>query len=117
MSLIYHLVLVKRWQAWPKNTPYLPAEYEKDGFIHCTAGDELLLKVANRFCRQIEGDFVLLVIDTTKLLSPVKWEHYSDEVLDSIFPHIYGPIQPDAIVEVHQMQRTADGTFVGWSKS
>ncbi|CAF2635923.1 unnamed protein product [Rotaria sp. Silwood2] len=118
MSLIYHLAPTSRWYSWPENTPYLPAEYDKDGFIHCTSGDELMIKVANRFYKNVAGDYVLFVIDTMKLkdpASPVKWEKASE--FDSLFPHIYGPIDRKAIVEVRSVQRADDGTFVGWSIS
>jgi uncharacterized protein (DUF952 family) len=118
MSLIYHLAPATRWYSWPENEPYLPAEYEKDGFIHCTSGDELMIKVANQYYRNVPGDYVLLVIDMLKLenpASPVKWE--KSPVFDSLFPHIYGPIDRNAIVGVRSIQRADDGTFVGWSTS
>jgi uncharacterized protein (DUF952 family) len=118
MSLIYHLAPATRWYSWPTDTPYLPAEYDKDGFIHCTSGDELMIKVANQFYRNVPGDYVLLIIDTTKLkdpASPVKWESASE--FDSLFPHIYGAIDRQAVVEVRPIQRSEDGTFVGWSTS
>jgi uncharacterized protein (DUF952 family) len=118
MSLIYHLAPATRWHTWSKDKPYLPSQYDDEGFIHCTSGDELMVKVANRFYKNTSGDYVLLGIDTTKLdesTSPIKWEKATD--FDSLFPHIYGPIDHKAVVEVRLAQRTDDGTFVGWSKS
>ena len=116
MSVIYHLAPAERWNSWPKGTPYLPAEYEKDGFVHCTVGDELMIKVANQYQRKTPGDFVLLFIDTSKLkdpASPIKYEPSS--VFGSLFPHIYGAIDQNAVVDVRTVQRDDDGTFVGWS--
>ena len=118
MTLIYHLAPATRWSSWPADQPYLPAEYDKDGFIHCTSGDELMIKVANRFYRNVSGDYVLLVIDVKKLedpASPVKWEKASE--FDALFPHIYGPIDRKAVVEIRRVQRADDGTFVGWLPS
>jgi uncharacterized protein (DUF952 family) len=118
MSLIYHLAPSTRWYSWPENEPYLPAEYDKDGFIHCTSGDELMIKVANHYYRNVPGDYVLLVIDMQKLIdpaSPIKWE--TSPVFALPFPHIYGPIDRQAIVGVRPIQRSDDGTFVGWSTS
>lgn len=111
--MIYHLAPAERWRSWPRDTGYLLLEYDADGFVHCTAGDELMLKVANRFYRATPGDFVLLVIDPERLTAPLKWEASTDE-LASLFPHIYGPITSAAIVEVRAVRRDADGTFVGW---
>lgn len=118
MSLIYHLAPAARWFSWPDKKPYLPAQYEQDGFIHCTSGDELMIKIANRFYKNVPGDYVLLVIDTTKIqdpASPVKWEEATD--MKELFPHIYGAIDRNSIVEVRSVQRADDGTFVGWSTS
>jgi len=118
MTLIYHLAPATRWYSWPTDKPYLPAEYDREGFIHCTSGDELMIKVANRFYRNVPGDYVLLVINPDKLenpASPVKWESATE--FDALFPHIYGAIDRNAVVEVRRVQRADDGTFVGWSTS
>ncbi len=113
MALIYHMVPTTRWQSWPVDAPYLPAEYDNDGFVHCTAGDELMLKVANHFYTKVAGDFGLLVIDTERLTSTLKWESPTPgDTLAPLFPHIYGAINRDAIVAVRAMQRTAEGQFV-----
>jgi len=110
---IYHLAPAARWHAWPVGQPYLPDEYDADGFIHCTAGDALMIAVANRFYRTTAGDFVLLVIDPAHLTAPLKWEASSDD-LAAVFPHIYGPIDRAAVQEVHAMRRAANGEFLGW---
>jgi uncharacterized protein (DUF952 family) len=113
MTQIYHMVPTARWQTWPSDTPYLPAEYEKDGFVHCTAGDALMLKVANRFYTGVVGDFQLLVIETERLTSELKWEAPTPgDTLAPLFPHIYGPINRDAVIGVRTIQRDAEGRFV-----
>ena len=113
MTQIYHMVPTARWQTWPSDTPYLPAKYEKDGFVHCTAGDALMLKVANRFYTGVVGDFQLLVIETERLTSELKWEAPTPgDTLAPLFPHIYGPINRDAVVGVRTIQRDAEGRFV-----
>ena len=113
MDPIYHLAPAARWDAWPTVQPYLPAEYEADGFIHCSAGDAVMLAVANRFYRTTPGEFVLLVIDPAQLTAPLKWEPSSDD-LAPLFPHIYGPINRAAVHEVRAVQRADDGEFLGW---
>jgi uncharacterized protein (DUF952 family) len=113
MDTIYHLAPADRWHNWPAEQPYLPAEYDADGFVHCTAGDELMLRIANGFYRSTPGDFVLLVLDPARLTAPLKWEQSTDG-LDMLFPHIYGPIDRAAVVEVRDVRRGADGEFLGW---
>lgn len=113
MSLIYHLVTTTRWQDWPSDQPYLPAEYANDGFVHCTAGDELMIAVANRFYQNVQGDFLLLVIESERLTSPLKWEAPSPgDTLAPLFPHIYGPINRDAVVAIKTITRASDGRFL-----
>ena len=113
MDHIYHLAPAARWHNWPGDQPYLPAEYAADGFIHCTAGDALMIAVANRFYRATAGDYVLLVIDPAQLSAPLKWEPSGDD-LAALFPHIYGPIDRAAVQEVRAVLRAADGEFLGW---
>jgi uncharacterized protein (DUF952 family) len=113
MQQIYHLAPAGRWRDWPGDQAYLPAEYDAEGFIHCTAGDDLMLAVANRFYRAAPGDFVLLVIDLARLSAPVTWEAPADD-LAPLFPHIYGPIDRAAVLEVRAVRRAADGEFLGW---
>jgi uncharacterized protein (DUF952 family) len=111
--MIYHLAPAARWRDWPAGAAYLPAEYDADGFVHCTAGDELMLVVANRFYRAVSGDFVLLVIDPDRLTAPLRWERSTDG-LTPLFPHIYGPIDRAAVVEERAVRRGVDGEFLGW---
>lgn len=112
MNVIYHLAPADRWRAWPPGAPYVPAEYDADGFVHCTAGADLMLQVANRFYRHVPGAWVLLVIDPARLTAPLRWERPApDDGLAPLFPHIYGPIDAAAIVEVRPVQRSDDGTF------
>jgi len=120
MNHFYHLAPAGRWRDWPAEQAYLPAEYAADGFIHCTSGDELMLSIANRFYRDTSGEFVLLVIDPARLSAPLRWEAPAPPAgnagpdLAPLFPHIYGPIDRAAIVEVRTVRRAADGTFLGW---
>ena len=113
MDIIYHLAPAERWRDWPDGQPYLPAEYPVDGFVHCSAGDALMLRVANRFYRGVRGAFVVLEIDPARLTAPLKWEASSDD-LAAEFPHIYGPIDQAAIVAARPVCRAADGEFLGW---
>ena len=57
------------------------------------------LDVANRFYQGI-SDLVLLWIDPEKLTSEIRWEN----VDGTLFPHIYGPINLDAVSSVTDLQ-------------
>jgi uncharacterized protein (DUF952 family) len=106
--IIYHLTPADYFNALPVNQSYRPREFDRDGFIHCTKDEERLLLVANTVYRRVPGDFLLLVVDERKVASPVQYEN----VGGIMFPHIYGPLNRDAIVRVVAMGRREDGTFL-----
>ncbi|HEY3290627.1 MAG TPA: DUF952 domain-containing protein, partial [Anaerolineae bacterium] len=76
--MILHLVSKKEWDSKPASDPYAPDAFSKDGFIHCTQGEALLLQVANRFYKDVAGDFVVLEIDESKVQPALKWEAAAD---------------------------------------
>lgn len=90
-----------------------------DGFIHATAEPKFLLQVGNNFYKTVLGDWICLKIDVGKLLSKVVYEpampvgdiqsmKYDNEPL---FPHIYGSINAESVVEVFDIIRSLDGSF------
>jgi uncharacterized protein (DUF952 family) len=102
-----HLVPAAYFDACDPNAPYLPEAFERDGFIHCTDGAENVADVANRYYREDPRLFVVLVIDVAKVSSRVVYE---DDL--GIYPHIYGPLDREAIVRTAPVPRTLDGTFL-----
>ena len=114
---IYHLVAAADWQAVPAGQGYLPAAFEADGFVHCTTEPDVLLHIANSFFRAVPGEFLVLVIDPARLTAPLRYEPPSPAVTSGplagkLFPHIYGPLNPEAVMAVRTAQRAADGTFL-----
>jgi uncharacterized protein (DUF952 family) len=123
MSHILHLAPAKYFQAIPPDRPYLPIDYERERLVHCTQHAELLLQVANAFYKDMAGDFVVLVIDEDRLGAPVKYEPAAPvsggEPIPgnaTLFPHVYGPINRDAIVDVVGVRRDAQGAFTGYAR-
>lgn len=106
--IIYHMTLALAWQAHAKTEPYQVDTLASEGFIHCTREADRLVQVANQFYRQISGDFVILCIETDLLTSEVRWEAADGH----LFPHIYGPIQPKAVVAVMTFPRNPSGHFL-----
>lgn len=101
-----HLVPEPVWEAVRHCQTYQPEHYEADGFVHCTDGEQYLLGVANTFYRDDERPYVVLVLDVDRLQSPVRYDDPAQ-----IYPHIYGPVNLDAVVEVQRAVRLADGSF------
>ena len=117
-ALIHHLALASDYAASPSDQPYLPPAYAADGFIHCTQQLTVLAEVATRFYSQVSGDFLVLDIDPRRLTSELRYEPpmppapVGSPLHGVLFPHIYGPLNRNAIVTIRLAQRAPDGRFV-----
>jgi uncharacterized protein (DUF952 family) len=107
MATTYHLVPREVWDAHDK-VDYAPYSLREEGFIHCTDGMDNLAETANKHYRNDPRPFYVLTIDLGKLKS--RWQ-YDDP--QRIYPHIYGPLNREAVIRVEGMPREVDGTFVG----
>lgn len=101
MNTIYCLCPHSHWLAYEGKQQYLPRDYEQEGFIHATKGDALLCEVANRVYPDFSGTLLVLVIDEARVLSPIKYEAAKD---GRLYPHIYGPLNTDAIADIRRME-------------
>lgn len=116
--IILHLVSRAEFDATPGDRPFLTAHYANDGFIHCTSEWAVLQLVANNVYRNQPGDFVVLEVDTDRVTAPVRFEApvppppAGHPLAGHLFPHIYGPIDRDAIVAIKPVTRAPDGAFV-----
>lgn len=111
---ILHLTTRKEWRAAKQKGEYRAASLDTEGFIHCSTPEQLL-GVANAFYKDVKFPIVLW-IDTDKLVAPLKWESPvpADAFSASTFPHIYGPLNLEAVVIVTPLKRDADGTYTGF---
>ncbi len=92
--LIYHIVLPGIWEAIKANTFYEAASLADEGFIHCSYWDQLDAVIERYYADA--GKIVVLSIDTDKLTSTLVSERSTG---GEPYPHIYGPINTDSIVE------------------
>lgn len=114
---IYHLTPLRDFEAQAQDQPYLPAAFDQEGFIHCTAGAEMLLRVANVFFSDIDEPLLVLEIDPARLTAPLKFEPpASPQATESdftpepgtLFPHIYGVLNREAIAATFLLRRSPD---------
>ena len=108
-SVIYHLVPIDYWEVQPADQPYVPADFAREGFIHCTRAEEQIAAVANRYYRNDPRTWLVLVLDEQAITAPIKYEPGGDGLL---YPHIYGPLNRAAVREVRFMPRDAEGIFL-----
>ena len=79
---------------------------DSQGFIHSSTPDQII-RVANRLFRGNRG-MVLLCIDSEKVREEIRYEDAGE---GDRFPHIYGPLNTDAVVRVLEFEPSEDGTF------
>ena len=113
MPTIFHIAFADQWEAAQRAGSYRWSTRGKsldDGapFIHCSHADQVAM-VTNSFYADVTEPLRLLVIDVERLVSAL-----CDEDLDGIgisFPHIYGPLNLDAVVDVRPYERGEDGRW------
>lgn len=104
---VFHLATRAAWQEAQRLRSYRPASLSSEGFIHCSTPAQLL-GVANSLYRG-RHDLVLLVIDVARLTAPVRYEDcYAS---GQAYPHLYGPLNLEAVIAVYDFPPQADGTF------
>ena len=105
MELIVHICSSDEWQAAQKTGVYRSASLDVEGFIHCSRPDQVV-EVANRYYIN-RTNLLLLWVDPSRLEVELRWEA-SDE---SIYPHVYGPINIDSITRVSKLLPDEEGIF------
>ena len=78
-----------------------------DGFVHCSTEDQVVNVADTRFRGQ--KGLVLLCIDTDKVTAEIRYENL--EGGQELFPHIYGEINTDAVVQVAEFKPNINGHF------
>ena len=98
--LIFHIAERDRWQSGLAQGHYTAStvgrELADEGFIHLST-DAQVAGVHDRFYRGVDN-LVLLHIDEAKLSAPLVYEVVGDA--PGLFPHLYGPLNTDAVVHV-----------------
>lgn len=110
--MILHILRRGEWESAVRQGSYRPASLDTEGFIHCSTIDQSIA-TANLLFRHA-SDLLLLCIEETRLLAPLKFEApaIDDDARPSErFPHIYGSLNLDAVVDAIEFPRAADGSF------
>jgi uncharacterized protein (DUF952 family) len=121
---IYHLTPASYYHRQPENQPYQTETLVQEGFIHCTASVEKLIEVANVYFADLRDDLLVLEIDPAQLTAPlifeppippinapVVTEETSTSHSNTLFPHIYGPLDRQAILSCFVLQRDPVGRW------
>ena len=98
MNLIYHIVAAKVWAKVDGEPIYAADSLSNEGFIHLCEQPQVA-GVLDRYYRNVP-DLLLLHIDPTKLTHELRYEEAAN---GECFPHVYGPINKDAVVNTEQI--------------
>lgn len=105
MSVILHITKREQWeQAKPAKIYYSPT-LETEGFIHCSTAQQII-QTANLFFVN-QKNLVILCIQAEKVKPEIRYE----AVENNYFPHIYGPLNLDAVVQVIDFEPQENGKF------
>jgi uncharacterized protein (DUF952 family) len=112
---IYHITSLASWKAAQTVGEYRTPSLESDGFIHFSRTHQVV-DVANAFYFGEQG-LVLLEVDTALLRADLRLElpgglpPPEGSPPGERFPHLYGPLNLDAVVAVHDFPPRDDGMF------
>jgi uncharacterized protein (DUF952 family) len=102
---ILHITTDAGWAAAQETGSLVSPSLADEGFIHCSTRAQVVA-TANRIFRG-SGDLLLLEVDPAKLTATLKWERATD--VGDEFPHIYGPLNLDAVVGTRPLPEGPDG--------
>lgn len=139
MTLIFHILSRDAALAAQGNGEYHAESLAREGFIHFS-GLHQLLGVANRFYIGQRG-LVILAVDSSQLKAELKYEgpvhptalnsvevqnedsshdkhlSYNNDPVNiqpstsDLFPHLYGPLNFDAVIAMHNLEPDVNGKF------
>ena len=100
-AIIYHLAFQTDWETGLAAGEYRAPSLADEGFIHASGDEDQMLRVAARLFAG-RTDLLVLDVDTEQLPddSPVIREPARS---GEIYPHVYGPINPDSVVRVRAL--------------
>ena len=96
---IYHIVLPEVWENFKNKDFYEAESLQTEAFIHCSFAEQIS-GVLERYYKGAEK-VLILHLETDKLTSKLVEEPSTNS---EIYPHIYGKINRDAIVEIEERE-------------
>ena len=99
---IYHICTAASWSQQEHASFYIHDSLQDEKFIHCSE-EHQIAGVLQRYFKN-QTNLMILTIDVSRLQPKLKYEMAP---IGQYFPHIYGPINKDAIMKAKKI-RIAD---------
>ncbi len=106
--MLFHIISRADWQNAQDAGEYRPAGLAHEGFIHLSQQSQIL-RPANLLYRG-RNDLCLLVIEPELVAAKVVFEPGSHGETEH-FPHLYGVLNIDAVIDVIDFPCGPDGSF------
>ena len=110
-AVIYHIATAADWARAQRDGQYATSTrgrtLAEEGFIHASTAGQVA-PVANAYYRGVP-DLVVLVIDPGRVGPEVRYELVPGS--DAPYPHIYGPLNTDAVVGTRPLEPGPGGEF------
>ena len=107
MAFIFHITTVASWSGAQPLGSYASGSLVIEGFIHCSKSDQVIA-TANRYFSGQHG-LLLLAIDPALVAPEIRFENLTGG--SELFPHIYGPLNLDAVAAALPFEPGPDGRF------
>ncbi|MFY8126832.1 MAG: DUF952 domain-containing protein [Chitinophagaceae bacterium] len=98
-NIIYHITTKQEWEKAIENSFYTAPSLEIEGFIHCSTKEQVAGVLERYYAGQ--NNLLKLVIDVHKLTNTLKYELAPS--VQELFPHVFGVINIDAVIEVVEL--------------
>ena len=109
---LYHITERPVWEAASVAGEYRMSTrgvaLDEQGFIHLSLRHQL--RAVAEFVYGDADDLVVLVIDSTRVTAPVRYE--APEPGAQPYPHLYGPLSTDAVIAVLPVGRDETGKML-----
>ncbi len=106
-TLVYHLVNPEWWETFANKDYYESETLSEEKFIHLSTFEQINGTLSNYFTGI--NRLFLLHIDASKLTSNLVFEDLFETGI--AFPHLYGRLNKDAVVEVQELLANEDGVL------
>ncbi|MEM9548730.1 MAG: DUF952 domain-containing protein [Bacteroidota bacterium] len=100
-AYIYHICTSTFWETQSLSDVYIHDSLDNEGFIHCSHENQLK-GVLDRYF-QNQQNLIILTLDPSRLIPELKYELAP---IGELFPHIFGPINKDAIISTKKIRTT-----------
>jgi hypothetical protein len=116
--VIWHLVPLSQWRPAPERE-HVASPGGGEAFVHASPDIPVSLAVANALFAGLDEPLVALGLDEARLSAEVRREPPGPAPppgapAGTLFPHVYGPVETAAVVEVRYARRDVGGRYAAF---